>query len=203
MIIKSAPHSESGASAREALTQDRKSVGVTDGLPNERCFHAEIIPRKAGPEVSFSYPKNIIRLPNHDSQDSRINMIQFGRGSQGILTLKRADHGFMDLRISRKKPTSQSLGRGILSSVKSAIKSFGHSASSFSRSASSLSHSTSSFSRSASSLNHSTSSFSHSTSSLSHSASSLSHSTSLLSHSTSLLSRSTSLLSHSANSFCK
>ena len=44
-----------------------------------------IIPQKAGPEVSFSYPKNIIRILNHDSQDARINLIQFGLESQGIL----------------------------------------------------------------------------------------------------------------------
>ena len=82
----------------QALTDDQKSVGITDGLSNERCFHAEIIPRKAGPEVSFSYPKNIIRIPNHDSQDSRINMMQFGRGARGILTLKRRSriNGFKD-----------------------------------------------------------------------------------------------------------
>ncbi len=66
----------------EVLTHDRKVRRYHRRTLERQLPLIDIIPRKAGPEVSFSYPKNIIRIPNHDSQDSRINMIQFGRGSQ-------------------------------------------------------------------------------------------------------------------------
>ena len=130
----------------EVRRYHRRTLQIKD------TFYDHIIPRKAGSEVSFLYPKNISHIPNHDSQDSRINMIQFGRGSHGnsnshsygrqgwwpyeckvegrYKKSRSRMNGFKDFMA---KPTSRSLDRGILSSVKSVIKSFYESTSSFSR----------------------------------------------------------------------
>ena len=95
---------------------------------NERHLPQLILYReKPGLKYRFCTQK-ISFIPNHDSQDSKINMIQFDQGSHGVVK----DGGCMNekSKIAIKKPitdgfkdfteklTSRSLGRGILSSVK-------------------------------------------------------------------------------------
>ncbi len=57
-------------------------------------------------------------------------MIQFGRGSQEIPYIKKSRSRIYGFKDFTEKPTSRYPGRGILSSVKSVIKSFCESTSS-------------------------------------------------------------------------